>query len=150
MTRFVFPAIIKYARSDRAYTVTFPDLPGCVTFGDTLDGAKRMAAEALSGYLASIFERNVRMPKPSKPKGKSAYLIRPETPVLAALSLRVLREELRLSQTEAAKRLGITYQAYQRLENPRSANPTLRTLEKVAKALGKRLVLTLEDGAEAA
>ena len=72
--------MIKYARSDRAYTVTFPNLPGCVTFGDTLDEAKRMAAEALSGYLASIFERNVRMPKPSKPKRKNAYPIRPETP----------------------------------------------------------------------
>ncbi|MEO5656187.1 MAG: type II toxin-antitoxin system HicB family antitoxin, partial [Nitrospiria bacterium] len=36
MTDFVFPAIITYGRSDRAYTVSFPDLPGCVTFGDTL------------------------------------------------------------------------------------------------------------------
>lgn len=88
MTDFVFPVIIKYTRSDRAYTVTFPDLPGCVTFGNTLDEAKRMAAEALSGYLASIFERNVRMPKPSKRKSKNVHWIRPEAPVLAALSLR--------------------------------------------------------------
>ena len=85
---FVFSAMIKYSRSDRVYDVTFPDLPGCVTFGNTLDEAKRMAAEALSGYLASIFERNVRMPKPSKPKGKNVHLIRPETPVPAALSIR--------------------------------------------------------------
>lgn len=85
---FVFSAMIKYSRSDRAYTVTFPDLPGCVTFGNTLDEAKGMAAEALSGYLASIFERNARMPKPAKPKGKNVYLIQPEMPVLAALSLR--------------------------------------------------------------
>ena len=95
MTDFIFPAIFTYGRSDRAYTVTFPDLPGCVTFGNTLDEAKRTAAEALSGYLASIFERNVRIPKPSKPRGRNECLIRPETPVSVALSPRVFREELR-------------------------------------------------------
>jgi len=31
------------------------------------------------------------------------------------------------------------------LESPNKANPTLKTLEKVAKAFGKQLIMKLED-----
>jgi antitoxin HicB len=52
-----YPAIIKYDKADKNYLVEFPDLPGCVTFGRTLEEAKQNAEEALSGYLESIFDR---------------------------------------------------------------------------------------------
>ena len=58
-----------------------------------------------------------------------------------AWELRKLRGNL--PQSEIAKRLGLTYQAYQRLENPIKGNPTIKTLEKVAKVFGKRLVITM-------
>ena len=35
----------------RGYTVTFPDLNGCITEGDTLKEAKRMAKDAMTGWL---------------------------------------------------------------------------------------------------
>jgi predicted RNase H-like HicB family nuclease len=38
------------------FGVSFPDLPGCVSGGDTLDEARAMAAEALAlhlGFLAT-------------------------------------------------------------------------------------------------
>ena len=35
-----------------SYGVSFPDVPGCVSAGDTLDEALRNAAEALAGHLA--------------------------------------------------------------------------------------------------
>ena len=41
-----------------------------------------------------------------------------------------------------ARRMGITPQSYGRIENPRS-NLSVRTMEKVAKALGKRLKIEL-------
>ena len=49
MKEFAYPAIIKYDKGDKVYTVEFPDLSGCVTFGETLIEAKEKAKEALSG-----------------------------------------------------------------------------------------------------
>lgn len=145
MKEFAYPAVVKYDREDKAYTVEFPDLPGCVTFGDTLPEAQEKAQEALSGYLASIFDRRFKIPVPSKAKGKDVYLIVPEPAVLTPILLRAIREEMHLTQVEAAKRLGISYQSYQKLENPNKANPTLKTLVKVAKAFGKHLIVKMED-----
>ena len=36
------------------YTVTVPSLPGCVTYGDTVDEAISMAREAIDLYLQSL------------------------------------------------------------------------------------------------
>ncbi|MDR0635822.1 MAG: helix-turn-helix domain-containing protein [Treponema sp.] len=33
----------------------------------------------------------------------------------------------------------MSYQAYQRLENPRKSNPTIKTLERIAHAFGREL-----------
>lgn len=46
------------------------------------------------------------------------------------------------SQTEIARKLGITYQSYQKLENPRKCNPTVKTLERIGEVLGKELVIS--------
>jgi len=45
------------------------------------------------------------------------------------------------TQQEIARNLKISFQVYQRLENPRKANPTIKTLEKVASACGKHISL---------
>jgi predicted RNase H-like HicB family nuclease len=36
---------------DSAYGVSFPDVPGCISAGDTLDEATQNAVEALSGHI---------------------------------------------------------------------------------------------------
>ena len=46
--------IHKDAGSD--YTVTFPDFPGCITAGSTLDEARAMAQEALPFHLEGLIE----------------------------------------------------------------------------------------------
>jgi antitoxin HicB len=56
-----------------------------------------------------------------------------------ALLLRKLRADQ--SQIEIARKLNISYQVYQRLENPRKSNPTLKTLEKIARVYGKKMEL---------
>jgi predicted RNase H-like HicB family nuclease len=35
-----------------SYGVSFPDVPGCISAGDTFEDAVRNAAEALAGHLA--------------------------------------------------------------------------------------------------
>lgn len=141
MKTIYYPAKITYDKSDKSFLVEFPDLKGCLTEGKTLEDALKNAREALSGYLSSIFERGFSIPEPSLLKGKNIYLIEPEPDVAMPILLRKIREEFKINQLEAAKRLGVSYQAYQRLENPNKCNPTIKTLERVAKAFGRHLHL---------
>lgn len=62
MTEYV-ALIHKDAESD--FGVSFPDLPGCVTAGRTLDEARAMAAEALALHLAGLAEDGEDVPAPS-------------------------------------------------------------------------------------
>ena len=36
------------------FTVTVPALPGCVTYGENIEEAQKMAEDAIGGYLASL------------------------------------------------------------------------------------------------
>lgn len=139
--KLFYPAKIIYIKEDRSYLVEYPDLTGCLTEGKSLEEAKSNARDALTGYLASIFERNFKIPKPSKPKGKNIYMIEPEPEVSVPIILRKLRENKNMTQGDIAKVLGISYQAYQRLEKPGKSNPTLKTLERLAKVFDKDLRL---------
>ncbi len=56
-----------------------------------------------------------------------------------------LREKLGLTQSELARKVSTTHSGMARLENPNYTNYSLKTLEKVAHALGSRLVVGLEE-----
>jgi len=61
--------------------------------------------------------------------------------IALAAQLRALRGER--SQTEIARKLGLSYQAYQRLENPRKSNPTVKTLERIADVFDGKLLIQI-------
>jgi len=44
------------------YTVTVPSLPGCVTYGDTIEEAIKMAREAIELYIESLKEHGEEIP----------------------------------------------------------------------------------------
>ena len=48
-----------------AYGVSFPDLPGCISAGSTLDEARAMALEALALHLDGMAEDGDAAPEPS-------------------------------------------------------------------------------------
>lgn len=58
---------IAYLHKDRKsdYGVSFPDFPGCITVGRTLDEARRLAAEALRFHIEGMMEDGDPIPKPS-------------------------------------------------------------------------------------
>jgi predicted RNase H-like HicB family nuclease len=58
---------IAYLHKDRKsdFGVSFPDFPGCVTAGKTLDEARRMAAEALALHIDGMAEDGEPIPEPS-------------------------------------------------------------------------------------
>jgi antitoxin HicB len=136
---FSYPARIVYSKAEKAYEVEFPDLPGCVTYAPTLDAAKAEATSALTGYLESVIERGLAFAQPSK-AGKKEYLIEPEKPVAFALWLRAKRSASGMTLMEVAEKLNVSYQVYQRLEDPSKTNPTLKTIAKLERVFGERLV----------
>lgn len=45
-----------------SYTVTVPSLPGLVTEGDTMEGARAMAEDAIKCYLAGLVQDHEEIP----------------------------------------------------------------------------------------
>jgi predicted RNase H-like HicB family nuclease len=71
---------IAYLHKDRKsdFGVSFPDFPGCITAGRTLEEARRRAAEALSFHIAGMIEDGEKIPNPSSDpaiKGAVAFLV---------------------------------------------------------------------------
>ena len=60
---YSFPAHI--FKDENSFGVEFPDVPGCYTYGETLEDALRYAAEALSGHLEVLIEFGGGIPIPS-------------------------------------------------------------------------------------
>jgi predicted RNase H-like HicB family nuclease len=50
---------------DSDYSVSFPDFPGCITAGATLDEAREQAAEALAFHITGMIEDGQELPTPS-------------------------------------------------------------------------------------
>ena len=120
------------------FIVEFPDMPNIATCGFTHEEALAMAQEALEGCLESDISRGLPVPPPAF---IGAYPIPVSSRIALSLQLRELRGEQ--SQSDIARRLGLSYQAYQRLENPRKANPTVKTLERIARVYGRELSISI-------
>lgn len=54
-----------HKEADSDYGVSFPDLPGCITAGSTLDEAREMATEALALHVTGMAEDGEPVPEPS-------------------------------------------------------------------------------------
>ncbi len=120
----------KDKRSD--YGVSFPDFPGCITAGSTLEEARRMASEALAFHLEGMREDGEEIPAPSTlddlrgdpaMKGAVAFLVETKEP-------------------EKTVRVNITARASQIAEIDRRARSVglTRSSYLVQKALGRRAV----------
>ncbi len=54
-----------HKEKDSDYGVSFPDFPGCVTAGGTLEEVKNMATEALPFHIEGMIEDGESIPEPS-------------------------------------------------------------------------------------
>ena len=89
------------ADPDGGYVVVFPDLPGCMTQGDTLDEVRRMAEEARMLWIEAEYDTDPDgIPLPSYPADCSGEV-----------SLR-LPKSLRRSLAESAEAEGVSLNEY--------------------------------------
>jgi antitoxin HicB len=128
----------KNGNDEDVYIAQFPDMPNIVTCGFSYEEALAMAKEALDGCLEADISRGNSIPPPAHKDGHPVPLA---SHIALSLRLRELRGEQ--TQTDIARKLGLSYQAYQRLENPRKANPTVKTLEKIAHIYGNELSISI-------
>jgi antitoxin HicB len=123
------------------YLVEFPELTGCLTEGATVAEALRNAREALSGWLFVAIRHGDEVPARRVRRGRTFHRVAPELDVRIALAILSARKRRGLTQQQAAAALGISQQAYRRLEMPGKSNPTLRTLARLSTVLGLDLQL---------
>lgn len=134
-----YPATIEQ-QPDGAWFVRFIDLPDTFTEGQSEEEALFNAAEVLSAMLAWRLDEAKEVPAPGQ-RIEGAHYIAPDAKTQAAMLLRLARGERSLS--ELARALETSWPAAKRLEDP-THWPSLKTLDRAAAALGKRLVLSLE------
>ena len=61
--KLYYPAV--FIPDTEGFTVEFPDLPGCVTQGDSLEEAFDMAEDAACGWVLTAIEDGEPVPAPS-------------------------------------------------------------------------------------
>lgn len=61
---FIYPCILEY--DEDGINVSFPDLPGCFTFGETEEEAITNAKEALEGFIYFMEVDGDPLPEPSR------------------------------------------------------------------------------------
>jgi len=64
---FIYPAIF-HKNGDGSYTISYPDLPGCITEGKSLGNAMYMAQSALTQWIDYLTDKNQKIPDASPEK----------------------------------------------------------------------------------
>ena len=129
----MFHAKVKKIR--RGYQIQFVELPNIVTYCDRKDDVLETAHDALIGCIEADIDQFLDIPIPRLIKVRNTIAVSIPLNLTCAILFRRLRKEQGLTTMEVAQKLGISRQAYERLESSRS-NPSTDTIEKVLRILG--------------
>ncbi|MGA2411342.1 MAG: type II toxin-antitoxin system HicB family antitoxin [Candidatus Binataceae bacterium] len=100
--------------------VSFPDFPGCVTAGKTLEEARRLAAEALALHIQGMDEDGKPIPEPSTlddvaddpaMKGAVAFLVSVRLEKTVRVNITARESQIEAIDRRAAE-AGMTRSAY--------------------------------------
>ncbi len=125
-----YPALLD--GSEGAYGVVFPDLPGCLAMGQTVDDALLNAEDALRDYVTEMLKagRNVQEPSALEtietPAGTRLVLVPLVRPSGKNVRINlVLDEEVARFIDDEARRRGMTRKAYVTWMTQRMASMSL-------------------------
>jgi antitoxin HicB len=138
-----YPA--RFTPEGDSYVVTFPDVPQVHTFGDTIDEAQAMAAEALELALTFYTEEGAALPEPGKLK-RGMRMVR--VPALSEAKFRLYSalRDAGLKKIELARRMKISPSQVDRLLDI-THHSKLDQIEAAFAAIGKRLRIKILDAA---
>ena len=140
-----YPASFLPEEGGSGFHVRFPDLPEALTGGSDLADTFSQAADCLAEAIVGRIVRGDDIPLPSKPK-RGQHLI--SVPLLLApkLALYLAMREGGITNTEVARRLGVSETVVRRMLNPKHVT-TPERIQAALLALGKRIVVGFEDAA---
>lgn len=87
-------------QAEGGYTVSFPELPGCITCGETIESALKNAEDAKKTWIEAVLEDEGEVPEPDSLKDYSGQF-----------KLRIPKS-LHRSLAEHSKREGISMNQY--------------------------------------
>jgi DNA-binding XRE family transcriptional regulator len=133
-----------HRRPDRKWNIRFPDAEECIAEATEEAAVPRTAAAALERHLREQLDGGRRIDWPAmhlKPRADEKRVHVDVPPGLAiALQVRRLRAHRGWSQTELARRVGVSQQQIAKVEDP-DTNPTVDTISKLAAAFSEPLVI---------
>lgn len=101
--KYIYTATFEPNATRTKYYCRVPDLPGCITTGDTLDDAIEQITDAAGGWLVVAEDEGNEIPAPTSqkdlniPEGASCSLIRIDTIAYrAATDTRAVRKNVSL------------------------------------------------------
>ena len=100
-SEYTFAAVFE-KEADGRYSVSFPQLEGCFTEGDTFEDARRMAVDAMSLHLYGMEQDGEEIPEPI-----TAWM----TPFRDEMENRAVKKTLTIPAwlNDAAERHGVNY-----------------------------------------
>lgn len=129
------------------YGVSFPDFPGCITAGSTLEEARRMAVQALAFHIAGMQADGETIPEPSTLddlrrdpalKDAVAFLVEVRQPE-RTVRINITACESEIAEIDnRARAARLTRSAYIVRRALQSANPEVVTLNRRSRTGGSR------------
>ena len=132
---------VRLTPDDGQFTVTFPDVPEAVTFGETRDEALQRAPDALLTVFDAFMKDRRDIPAPSRATGDAI-----ELPTLESAKIELYRamRSGKIGKAELARRLRWHMPQVDRVLKVRHGSQ-LDQMEAAFAALGKRLVISIVD-----
>ena len=142
MHRFQYPATLT-PEKEGGFMVRFTDLPEAITSGADRHDTLVQAADCLEEAIAGRITDGLDIPQPSSPR-RNQILVTVPAPTAAKAALYLAMRAAKIKNTEMARRLGCNEKEVRRMLDPR--HPTkLPRIQKALEALGRRLVVSMED-----
>src|SRR6266498_2853729 len=124
------------------YVVTCRDFPEVVTQGGDVEEALAQASDAMDEAFAARIDDGEDFPETSAPR-KGEYVVAPSSDLSAKAALYLAMKEAGISKAALARTLQIDEKEVRRLLDPHHPSKLPR-MEEALRALGKRLVLSLQ------
>jgi antitoxin HicB len=144
MFTFTYPAIFGRDEDGR-WLASFPDFPAAHTDGADANEAREEAIDCLGSAIAFAMADKISVPKPSRLK-RGQKLVPVPLWIVAKLALYWAINELGVSQSELARRLGVRETVVRRMLDP-NHDTRLEKIQAALEALGKRVVMAYDDAA---
>jgi antitoxin HicB len=139
-TRFAWPAEV--LEEPEGITVTFPDVPGAITWGATRAETMERAADALVSVFSALIDEGKPVPPPSDAQGRPTVSIGPLDAAKVALHNAML--EAKMSNVELARRMNTDEKAVRRMRDPLHGG-RIEKLVAALRILGKRVETAVLD-----